>query len=159
MIDGKMASLLQGDSGAPCHYCHCTKSEHNNTVCILQGFTITKNYDSCMEIWQNIAVGDIDWSNPERAGQCHKPLVSIMNFSILHWKLRSFDFVLNVYYRLIAGVHIWVESDKQQLAFVNAAKGQARDFIRARLGMLIDTPTSEGGYTNNGVLAERFFLN
>ena len=78
--------------------------------------------------------------------------------AVMHWKLRSFDFLLQIYYRLIAGAKVWGESDKHSLPFIKAAnaKQEAIDFLRKETGMLVDTPTSEGGNTNNGVMAESF---
>ena len=51
MIDGKMVSLLQGDSGAFCHYCHVSRADANNLTQIETGFNITKDYNSCKEAW------------------------------------------------------------------------------------------------------------
>ena len=157
MIDGKMVSILQGDSGAQCHYCSASREEINNLVCILQGYQINKNYQSCQESWNAIIAGELEWSDPKRAGQCHQPLVEVNMFSILHWKLRSFDFALALLYRLCAGITCWGESDKRQLVFVNVAKEQVQENIRKKVGLLVDVPTSGGGNTNNGPVAERFF--
>ena len=122
----------------------------------MQGFSITKTFDSCQKTWTSVKKGDIGWGDAARLGQCHKPLVEVKFFAILHWKLRSFDFILQVYYRLIAGVKLWGKSNKRLLGFVTAAKQEAIDHLRTTTGMLIDTPTSGGGNTNNGVRAERF---
>ena len=156
MVDGKLANYLQGDSGAPCHYCGQTVANINNIINIMKGFNITKNYESCQSIWADVEKGEIAWKNPKRQGQCHKPLIEIKFFAILHWKLRSFDFLLQLYYRLIANVYLWGEADKAKLALVKTAKQQAIDHLRRKIGILIDTPTTGGGNTNNGVTAERF---
>ena len=86
MIDTKMVSILQGDSGSPCHYCNCSVAEINNLIYIMKGFIITKSFESCMNTWKSVESGDITWSNTQRFGQCHKPLVEVNFFSILHWK-------------------------------------------------------------------------
>ena len=75
MIDGKMASLLQGDSGAFCHLCHVTRADANDTVLISQGFQITKDYKSCLDAWKKLDSGEISYSSSERQGQCHEPIV------------------------------------------------------------------------------------
>ncbi|CAL4174377.1 unnamed protein product, partial [Meganyctiphanes norvegica] len=75
---------------------------------------------------------------------------------ITHWKLRTFDTLLLIYYRLIAGILFWGVSDSRLMPFINAAKKHAIEFIRRETGILIDTPTSDGGNTNAGNLAERF---
>lgn len=157
MIDGKMVSMLQGDSGGYCHYCCASRDEGNSLCCILQGFNITKSYQYCQESWQRITSGEMQWKDIERAGQCHEPLVEINLFSILHWKLRAFDFALALLYRLCAGVTLWGESDKRQLQFVNNSKKEFQDNIQSKLGILLDVPTAGGGTTNNGPMAERFF--
>ena len=134
MADGKMVCILQGDSGSPCHYCGCSRAEINNLINILQGFKITKNYESCMNTWKSVESGDIAWKDKQRFGQCHKPLVEVKFHAILHWKLRTFDFALNLYYRLIAGVKLWGETDKTKMVLVTAAKRQAIDHLRIKTG-------------------------
>ena len=158
MVDGKMVSILQGDGGSPCHFCDSTTSDINDVISILQGFTISKNFETCMETWQKVATGEIAWGSSDRKGQCHKPIASVQFQGVLHWKLRSFDFTLQVYYRLIAGVYVWGDrkENARQMAFVAAAKQEAIDFIRKSTGMLIDSPTSNGGNTNSGEMAQRF---
>ena len=49
MVDGKMVSLLQGDSGAFCHYCTTTRANANDISTIPLGFHINKDYNSCRE--------------------------------------------------------------------------------------------------------------
>ena len=44
------------------------------------------------------------------------------------------------------------------MVFVNSAKDEAKAVIRKSLGILIDTPTSGGGNTNNRIVAEQFLL-
>ena len=100
MIDGKMVDILQGDSGAPCHYCDFNTEGINNLINILAGFQITKSYDSCLDIWEKVLAGEIAWTHAERSGQCHAPLAKLKIHAVLHWKLRSFDWLLQLYYRL-----------------------------------------------------------
>ena len=51
LIDGKMVDLIQGDSGAFCHYCNATRADANNLTKIKNGFPIEKTAEKCMEIW------------------------------------------------------------------------------------------------------------
>ncbi|CAL4131834.1 unnamed protein product, partial [Meganyctiphanes norvegica] len=155
MVDGKMVSTLQGDSGSPCHYCGHSVNEINNLIYILKGFAITKSFESCQTTWRSIKNENIMWSDSARQGQCHKPLVEVKFHAILHWKLRSFDFALQIYYRLVAGVYEWGESNRANMVFVTAAKKEAIDHVRCKTGMLIDTVTAGGGTTNTGVMAEK----
>ena len=158
MIDGKMVGILQGDTGSSkCHYCACTVEEMNNVVQIIKGFDITKDYDSCCKAWKKLDEGEIDWTNPEREGQCHRPLVAVSNFYILHWKLRCFDFALGILYRLICGVYVWGKVGIKMEKDIASAKKKAQEHIREKIGILVDVPTAGGGNTNSGVLAQRFF--
>ena len=91
MIDGKMISYLQGDSGSPCHYCDQNVEGINNLFNILNGFTITKSYENCSKTWSKVEGGLIAWCDPTRAGQCHKPFMELIIHGVLHWKLRTFD--------------------------------------------------------------------
>ena len=50
MVDGKMVSLLQGDSG---HCCTVTKDEGNSPDAIENGFPVTKDFQTCMETWEH----------------------------------------------------------------------------------------------------------
>ena len=155
MVDGKMVDILQGDSGSPSHYCNST-SEGNNLINILAGFEINKSFDQCLETWGNLVSGQIGWGSESIAGQCHAPLAAVKVHDVLQWKLGSSDWLLQVYYRLIAGVKRWGVLHKPSQPFVKAAKQEAIYFLRERCGMLIDTPTSQGGNTNTVTLAERF---
>ena len=155
MIDGKMVGILQGDTGnTKCHYCTCSTTEMNNIVLIQQGFIINKDYTSCTEAWKLIEKG-IEWNDKDRQGQCVKPLVPINFFAILHWKLRSFDYALNILYRLVAGVYVWGKAGHNN--DFKAAKTHVQENLRQQLGILVDVPTPGGGNTNSGSIAQRFF--
>ena len=61
-----------------------------------QGMVITKTIEECNRRWELIESGQIAYNDPERPGQCHKPLLTQSGrlFAILHQELRSLDFVL-----------------------------------------------------------------
>lgn len=155
MIDGKMVGIVQGDTGnSKCHYCTSSTNQINSIVFILQGFVINKDFDSCMAAWKQIEEG-MNWNDEGRQGQCIRPLVAINFYAILHWKLRSFDFALNILYRLVAGVHVWGKAGQNDP--LKAAKTNIQDNLRQKLGILVDVPTPGGGTTNSGPIAQRFF--
>ena len=158
MLDGKMVSLLQGDSGAFCHLCHATCADANDTALISNRFEITKDYNSCKEAWEKLVAGKIGYSSSERQGQCHENIVKadLHCFSILHFKLRSLDFAQKILYRLVACQKTWTEAGNV-LRFNEATKQQCIDYIRLNTGMLTDSPCGSGGNTNTGPLADRFF--
>ena len=83
---------------------------------IADGFNITKDYESCKTAWQKLVDGDITYKSTERQGQCHEPIVksSLFCFSVLHFKLRTLDFVQKILYHLVAGVKTWSEGGTSQ---------------------------------------------
>ena len=80
------------------------------------------------------------WNSDQRNGQCHKPMAEVKFQGILHWKLRAFDILLQIFYRLIASVYVWGDKKKnaRQMQFVSSAKQEAITHIRKTTGMLIE---------------------
>ena len=160
MVDGKMIDLIHGDSGSFCHYCDVTRDEANNMELIKMGFPLTKTYQQVQERWDKLASGEMAYSNPERKGQCHEPMVKkdLRHFANLHSKLRSLDFCLKLLYHLESGqTHTWSESNARVLQAVTLAKKQIREKISELCGLVLDMPTANGGNTNSGPTADRFF--
>ena len=61
-------------------------------------------------------------------------------------------------YHLVSGqTHTWSERQWRVKDALKIAKKEIINHIREKLGFLIDTPTSGGGNTDTGVVAERFF--
>ena len=155
--DGKMVGFLQGDTGAPCHYCSSDRATCNDMANIVRGFIIDKSFAECTRIWEDLQSGEMDFNNAARGGQCHEPLVECKFFGVMHKELRSLDFLQKLYYRLIAGTYDWCDSKKNRMKpFVDAAKQQAINHIMEECGFLMDTPSSAGGNTNSGGVAKRF---
>ena len=73
MMDGKMVDIVQGDSGAFCHYCNATRADANDLTKINNRFRIEKSADKCLEIWESIESGEMSYSDKERKRQEHKP--------------------------------------------------------------------------------------
>ena len=67
MINGKMADLIQGDSGAFCHYCTVTREQANDIKQIEEGFKINKSAQQCMQTWQAVD-GEMAYSSTSQAG-------------------------------------------------------------------------------------------
>ena len=78
MIDGKMASILCGDSGSFCKYCLSTREQCSDLGYIneMGTFYIENNYEQPKETWQKLDSGEILYNDPERNGQVHKPLLT-----------------------------------------------------------------------------------
>ena len=164
MIDRKMLDILQGDSGAFCHYCDIKRADASNFQLISAsgagGMPITKTIEECYERWELVESGEISQNNPLRAGQCHKPLLTQSGclFAILHQALRSLDFVLKILYHLVAGHKVWSEADPTVKADVATSKAKVISHIKATCGgLLVDSPTAVGGNTNTGPVSQRFF--
>ena len=160
MVDGKMVDLIQGDSGSFCHYCTASRAEANNIEFIMQGFSIEKTVEEMQEIWDQMESGEISYTSSERAGQCHEPLNknTIQFYGILHQKLRSLDNMLKLLYHLVSGqTHTWSESNPRVKDAVKAAKQEVITHIRTKCGFLVDSPTTVGGNSNAGPVAEKFF--
>ena len=61
-------------------------------------------------------------------------------------------------YHLVSGqTQTWSEGNYRVKDALKSAKKETIKHIRSKLGFLIDTPTSGGGNTDTGVIAERFF--
>ena len=160
MVDGKMVDLIQGDSGSFCHYCDVTKEEANKLENIINGFPITKTYDQVRIVWDQLESGELAYSNPARHGQCHEPMTKkdLRHFGILHSKLRSLDFCLKMLYHIESGqTHTWSEANANVLRAVVLAKEQVREKIANSCSLVLDQPTANGGNTNSGPTADRFF--
>lgn len=82
---------------------------------------------------------------------------------MLHFKLRSLDFAQKILYHLVGGQKylvgdqkVWSETGRYAI-FISRAKNECINTIREKTGILMDSPSSSGGNTNTGPLADRFF--
>ena len=160
MLDGKLVGLVQGDTGAFCHYCDHTRESAHERSNICEGFEINKTWEECMDIWDKLQKGEILYDDLERHGIVHKPLnkINLKYFSITHMMMRSLDNVLKVYYRLISGQHVWSESNSFVKMAIDLAKEKAQKFIKKECdGLLIDVVAHGGGTSNTGNTTMRFF--
>ena len=156
MIDGKMVNIIQGDSGAHCHYCSLNREGCNNLLNIIQGFTITKSFEECKRVWDELSTGELSYKNPQRGGQCHLPIGDVKLFGLLHLKLRSLDFCLKLLYRLVGGQYDWSDNKTSDMC-ISVAKKEVGEHFRKKLGLCVDTPTGSMGNSNCGPVADRFF--
>lgn len=79
--------------------------------------------------------------------------------SILHARIRLFEFLLHLSYKLKAEVHkgrITVENDKEK---IKLAKQEIQKEFREKMGLLVDIPKVGYGNTNDGNTSRRFFSN
>ena len=76
----------------------------------------------------------------------------------MHQKLRSLDNCLRLLYHIVGGqTHTWSESNPRVKDAVKLAKKECIDHISKNCGFLVDCPTSIGGNTNTGPVAQKFF--
>ena len=127
MMDGKMLDIVQGDSGAFCHYCNATRADANNITKINNG-----SADKCLEIWESMESGEMSYSDKDRKGQVHKPLNirNIRFYGITHQKLRSLDHMEKLLYHLVSGqTHTWSEGEYRVKDALKSAKKETIDRI------------------------------
>lgn len=77
--------------------------------------------------------------------------------SILHARIRFFEFLLHLSYKIKAGVNkgrIYGKEDKDKIE--NAKRSIQKEF-RERMGLLVDIPKAGYGNTNDGNTSRRFF--
>ena len=133
MVDTKMVSLLQGNSGAFCHLCDVTCAEANDVGLFKRGFIITKDFESTRRAWEQLTSGAIAYNDAERKGQCHPNLVQadLHCFSVLHFKLSCLDYAQKILYRLQCGQKDWREEGMplRMMPIHNRARLQCIIFI------------------------------
>ena len=79
-------------------------------------------------------------------------------FAILHQKLRFLDQCLKLLYHVVAKqTHTWSETNPKVKSALKKAKAEVIETIRRKTGILLDSPTSNGGNTNSGPVSDRFF--
>ena len=107
MVDGKMVSLLQGDSGAFCHLCTSTRSDANDLQQINNGFIINKDYESCKDAWEKLQRGDISYTSVERYGQCHESIAKCNLHFFLYFTSNLDHWIMHKRYYII-----WLQGKK-----------------------------------------------
>ena len=163
MIDGKMASMLCGDSGAFCKYCFSTREQCSDIDYITETgtFYVEKSYEQAQETWEKLESGEMSYKDPSRKGQVNKPILTENSrfFAWMHQEPRSLDWALKILYHCVAGQRVWSESSAFVKGRVAEAKTHCIDEIKKRCNnLLVDSPTVNGGNTNTGPTARRFFL-
>lgn len=77
--------------------------------------------------------------------------------SILHARIRFFEFLLHLSYKLRAEVHKSRVSDKSDKEKIKCAKEHIQKEFREKLALLVDIPKAGFGNTNDGNTSRRFF--
>ena len=163
MIDGKMTSLLCGDSGAFCKYCFSSREQCSDLDFITEAgkFNIEKSYEQAQETWDKLESGEMSYTDEARKGQVNKPILTENSRFVawMHQEPRSLDWALKILYHCVAGQRVWSESSAFVKGRVAEAKTKCISEIKKRCkNLLVDSPTVNGGNTNTGPTARRFFL-
>lgn len=79
--------------------------------------------------------------------------------SILHARIRFFEFLLHLSYKLSAKVHKNRINDKNDKERIQMAKVNIQKEFKDKLGLLVDIPKVGYGNTNDGNTSRRFFEN
>lgn len=77
--------------------------------------------------------------------------------SILHARIRFFEILVHLSYKLKADVHKGRVTDKSDREKIQAAKRQIQKEFHDKLGLLVDIPKAGFGNTNDGNTSRRFF--
>lgn len=77
--------------------------------------------------------------------------------SILHARIRFFEFLLHLSYKLRAEVHKSRVSDKSDKEKIKCVKEHIQKEFREKLALLVDIPKAGFGNTNDGNTSRRFF--
>lgn len=76
--------------------------------------------------------------------------------SLLHARIRFFEFFLHLSYKLKANIHKG-RLNKDDQKEINAAKADIQKEFKEKLGLLVDIPKAGFGNTNDGNTSRRFF--
>lgn len=76
--------------------------------------------------------------------------------SILHARIRFFEFLIHLSYKLKANIHKG-RMQKQDKSQIEAAKVAIQKSFEERMGLLVDIPKAGYGNTNDGNTSRRFF--
>ncbi|CAG9760348.1 unnamed protein product [Ceutorhynchus assimilis] len=96
---------------------------------------------------------DLTKESPEK----HETLQ--FGLSILHARIRFFEYLLHLSYKVKAGVResrVTIKTDKEK---IQTAKQNMQKEFRQKMGLLVDIPKAGYGNTNDGNTSRRFFNN
>jgi hypothetical protein len=171
-LDGKALAAGLGLQGAFCTMCKCSASDAQKPERIQQLFRIERSIESVQQLYDDLVETDEDGNEfiptkPNdyhlRQGLTQKPLTRqdiAKNFPILHSRLRALSFFEQFAYRFNANVPIMGRGKRlttYQKEKVEAAK---KDFIsqaKNDIKIILDSPRAEGGSSDDGNTAKRFF--
>jgi hypothetical protein len=171
-LDGKALAVGLGLQGAYCTMCKCSSAESQSPERIKQLFRIERNIESIQQLYEDLVVEDEDGNEfiptkPNdyhiRQGLTQKPLTTqdiAQNFPILHSTLRCLSFFEQVAYRLNANVQIMGRGKRLTVYQKDKISTAKQDFIsqaKTELKIIFDSPRSDGGSSDDGNTAKRFF--
>jgi hypothetical protein len=170
LIDGKMQELLLGLGGAFCCKCKASFGEAHDKTCVKAGFELSRDVEGLNQIFNDlydpethqIAKRPKDYA--KRQGLTQKPITtdeSVLSASkTLHERMRSEDWFQRVIYRARAKVLKMGPGSRysvEEKAALELSKKDWIDAVRQDTGMLMDSPCPDGGTTDTGNTAFRFF--
>lgn len=85
-----------------------------------------------------------------------KPETLKFGLSILHARIRIFESLLHLAYKL--PIKKWRLSTNEEKSIVNQRKIEIQNEFRAKMGLLVDIPKPGFGTTNDGNTSRRFFI-
>jgi hypothetical protein len=163
-LDGKAKTAALGLGGAFYTMCTVSRLDGKNVDRIKEKFRITRNITNIQQLFDDLSVdengeelvpraqGDYD----VRAGLTQIPLTTqdtAKNFPILHSYLRVFGCLVQLAYRLNAGVHkmgLGIRLSDYEKKKIKAAKEAFQGKGKLLLGISIDAPNPHGGTSDTG---------
>ena len=171
-LDGKALATALGLQGSFCTMCKVSAADAQNPERIKQLFRIERSIESVQQLYEELVETDEDGNEyiptkPNdyhiRQGLTQKPLTSqdvAQNFPILHAKLRSLSFFEQIAYRLNSNVPIMGRGKRMntyQKEKIAVAKKEFINEARKNCQIILDSPRCDGGSSDDGNTARRFF--
>jgi hypothetical protein len=170
LIDGKVQHSLLGLGGAFCTYCKASFHEAHSKNCVAAGFEMSHDLEGLYQIFEEVSDPETheivkkrnDYS--KRRGLTHKPITTdestLKAPKTLHVRMRCEDWFQGLIYRARAKVLKMGPGSRysvEEKAAIEQSKTDWIDEIRTDTGMLMDSPCPNGGTSDTGNNAFRFF--
>ena len=149
MFDTKMAQILSGAGGANCQLCTARFDQIHDIEFVLQGFPINRTIQDAKILFQEVEGEEfLSLRSDDRYNITHPPASDkdIVSASPLHAYLRCFACFFKLICHLVAG-----ETDNWSSSSVSEIKKVIISFIKEKLNILIDAPTTQAVHLPQGM--------
>ena len=153
MFDSKMAGILSGSGGAHCLLCTANFKQLHDIELIRDGFPINRSISAAKEIFAAVNKEEfLSLASIDRFGITHEPIsdINIICASPLHAYTYVFRWFMTLVYHLQSGTRKWSPSSPE----IKNSMKFASSLLMEKTGMKIDQPSSDGGTTSTGNIAD-----